>query len=73
MKRPFTTTRSLRARTRYPAADEVKALAEQVVQYKVDYVGIDLAFTGMAVQSDSGDPAAFKACVETVRGSTKVR
>jgi acetyl-CoA decarbonylase/synthase complex subunit gamma len=60
----------VRVRDTQPIA-EVKALAEQVAQYKVDYVGIDLTFTGMAVQSESGDPAAFKACVEAVRSVNK--
>ena len=60
----------VRVRDTQPAA-EVKALAEQVAQYKVDYVGIDLAFTGMAVQSESGDPEIFKACVAAVRSVNK--
>ncbi len=40
--------------------EDVKALAGQVAEYKVDYVGIDLAFDGMAVQSETGDPEAFR-------------
>ena len=36
--------------------------------YKVDYVGLDLAFDGMAVECSSGDAATFRRCVETVRG-----
>ena len=47
--------------------DEVAALAEEVATYKVDYVGLDLAFDGMAVECASGDAATFRQCVETVR------
>ena len=47
--------------------DEVAALAEEVATYKVDYVGLDLAFDGMAVECTSGDAATFRRCVETVR------
>ena len=46
--------------------DQVQALAAQVDAYCVDYVGLDLSFDGMAVQSASGDPALFKQCVEAV-------
>jgi acetyl-CoA decarbonylase/synthase complex subunit gamma len=47
--------------------DEVREIAAQVEDYSVDYVGIDLALDGVAVESDSGDPATFKACVAAVR------
>ena len=47
--------------------DEVRGLAQAVADYKVDYVGLDLAFDGMAVQAESGDADAFKACVAAVR------
>ncbi|MCB9159634.1 MAG: acetyl-CoA decarbonylase/synthase complex subunit gamma [Caldilineaceae bacterium] len=47
--------------------DEVRALAQAVADYKVDYVGLDLAFDGMAVQAASGAADAFKACVAAVR------
>jgi acetyl-CoA decarbonylase/synthase complex subunit gamma len=46
--------------------EQVQALAAQVAAYRVDYVGLDLAFNGLAVQSDSRDPAQFKRCVEAV-------
>jgi acetyl-CoA decarbonylase/synthase complex subunit gamma len=49
--------------------DDVTALAAQVEQYKVDYVGLDLALDGMAVASASGDPATFRRTVEAVRGA----
>ena len=51
--------------------DEVRAVAGAVAEYKVDYVGLDLAFDGLCVQSDSGDPAAFKACVAAARAVNK--
>ena len=51
--------------------DEVKAMAKAVGDYSVDYVGMDLAFDGMAVQCDSGDAATFKACVAAVREVNK--
>ncbi|MEZ4556579.1 MAG: hypothetical protein R2854_09055 [Caldilineaceae bacterium] len=38
-----------------------------MADYKVDYVGLDLAFDGMAVQAESGAADAFKACVAAVR------
>ncbi len=47
--------------------DEVKSLAAAVAAYSVDYVGMDLAFNGLAVQSDSGDPDTFARCVAAVR------
>ncbi|MEZ4716855.1 MAG: (Fe-S)-binding protein [Caldilineaceae bacterium] len=47
--------------------DEVRAVAQAVADYKVDYVGLDLAFDGMAVQAESGAADAFKACVAAVR------
>ncbi len=46
--------------------DQVQALAAQVDVYRVDYVGLDLRFDGMAVQSDTRDPAQFKQCVAAV-------
>jgi len=49
--------------------DDIAALAAQVEQYKVDYVGLDLAFDGIAVASESGDPAAFRRAVEAVRSA----
>ena len=47
--------------------DEVREIAAQVADYHVEYVGIDLFLDGMAVESVSGDPETFKACVATVR------
>ncbi|MBW7884722.1 MAG: acetyl-CoA decarbonylase/synthase complex subunit gamma, partial [Caldilineaceae bacterium] len=51
--------------------DEIVELAAQVAAYKVDYVGIDLSFDGMTIQSDSGDPATFQQCVAAVREVNK--
>ncbi len=47
--------------------EEVSALAAEVAAYKVDYVGLDLAFDGMAVACASGDAESFRRCVEAVR------
>lgn len=60
----------VRVRDAQPLA-EVQELAAQVGQYKVDYVGIDLAFDGMAVECASGDPATFRQCVEAVQAVNK--
>jgi acetyl-CoA decarbonylase/synthase, CODH/ACS complex subunit gamma len=57
----------VRVRDTQPLED-VAALAAQVEQYKVDYVGLDLAFDGMAVAEESADAAAFRRTVEAVRG-----
>jgi acetyl-CoA decarbonylase/synthase complex subunit gamma len=46
---------------------DVKARAAAVAGYKVDYVGLDLTFDGMAVQSESGDAETFAKCVAAVR------
>ncbi|MEZ4582926.1 MAG: hypothetical protein R3A10_15035 [Caldilineaceae bacterium] len=51
--------------------DEVRALAQAVADYKVDYVGLDLAFDGMAVQAESGAAGAFKACGGRPRGQSR--
>ena len=51
--------------------DAVEALAAEVAAYKVDYVGLDLAFDGMAVQNVSGDADAFRQCVAAVREANK--
>jgi acetyl-CoA decarbonylase/synthase complex subunit gamma len=47
--------------------EEVTALAAEVAAYMVDYVGLDLAFDGMAVECASGDAESFRQCVEAVR------
>ena len=55
-------------------SDGPQALAEKVAPaeaFKVDYVGISLGLDGFAVEAASGDPAAFRAAVEAVRGASK--
>lgn len=47
--------------------DEVREIAAQVENYRVEYVGIDLFLDGMAIESASGNPDTFKACVAAVR------
>lgn len=47
--------------------EAVRQLAGKVADYKVDYVGIDLALDGFAVEDVSGDPDAFKACVAAIQ------
>ncbi len=48
------------------SADEIKAKVTPVDQYVVDYVGIDLAMGGLAVQAAGGDFAAAVAAVRSV-------
>jgi len=43
---------------------EAKALIDQVAQYKVDYVGIELTMDGLAVQAASGDATRFAEMVK---------
>jgi len=49
--------------------DEVQALAKQVNDYVVDYVGMSLTYDGLAVEAASGDAASFAACVKAVRSA----
>jgi acetyl-CoA decarbonylase/synthase complex subunit gamma len=49
-------------------ADAVKATVAPADAFETNYVGIDLTLDGFAVESVSGDPAAFAAAVEAVRG-----
>jgi acetyl-CoA decarbonylase/synthase complex subunit gamma len=46
--------------------DEIKTKVEQVDQYMVDYVGIDLDMNGFVVQANGGDYAAAVAAVREV-------
>jgi acetyl-CoA decarbonylase/synthase complex subunit gamma len=50
--------------------NEARELAAQVASYSVEYVGLDLTLDGMAVESETGDPARFKACVAAVHEAT---
>ncbi len=56
----------VRVRDTQPESDLIQT-ATQVEEYSVDYVGIDLSFSGMAVQSDGGDAETFRQCVASVR------
>lgn len=47
--------------------EEIKEEVELVDAYTVNYVGMDLTLDGFAVESKSGDPAAFAAAVKAVR------
>jgi acetyl-CoA decarbonylase/synthase complex subunit gamma len=49
------------------AAADIKAKAEAVDQYCVDYVGMDLTLDGFAVQSVTGDPQAFAQAIGAIR------
>jgi acetyl-CoA decarbonylase/synthase complex subunit gamma len=53
--------------------DDPESMAAKVKaasSYSVDYVGMELAIDGFAVEAASGEGAAFGAAVEAVRGST---
>jgi acetyl-CoA decarbonylase/synthase complex subunit gamma len=52
------------------SADDIKAKVGAADAYNVNYVGIDLTLDGFAVESVSGDSAAFKAVVEAVRAAS---
>jgi acetyl-CoA decarbonylase/synthase complex subunit gamma len=45
--------------------DELKAQAKEIAEYEVDYVGMELAVDGFAIQA-TGDGAQFAAAVEAV-------
>jgi len=51
------------------SSEDIKSKVKPVDAYVVDYVGMDLAMGGIAVQSRGGD---FSAAVEAVRGVTKL-
>jgi acetyl-CoA decarbonylase/synthase complex subunit gamma len=50
--------------------DAIRELVSTADEYKVNYVGMDLAVDGFAIKS-TGDAATFSAGVEAVRGATK--
>ncbi len=52
--------------------EQIAALAKQVDEYKVDYVGINLHFDGLAVENASGDAGKFAQAVEAVRGVSQL-
>jgi acetyl-CoA decarbonylase/synthase complex subunit gamma len=51
-------------------AESIAARVKEASSYSVDYVGMDLAIDGFAVEAASGDVAAFETAVEAVRGAT---
>jgi acetyl-CoA decarbonylase/synthase complex subunit gamma len=51
-------------------AESIAAKVKEASSYSVDYVGMDLAIDGFAVEAASGDVAAFETAVEAVRGAT---
>jgi acetyl-CoA decarbonylase/synthase, CODH/ACS complex subunit gamma len=48
------------------SADQIKAKLAPAEAYKVDYVGLELALDGFAVESVTGDGGAFATAVKTV-------
>jgi acetyl-CoA decarbonylase/synthase complex subunit gamma len=61
----------LRVRDTQPS-EEVAQAVENVVGYEVDYVGIELRLTGVAVECASGDADTFASCLQTVTSAHKV-
>ena len=51
-------------------SESIAAKVKAASSYSVDYVGMELAIDGFAVEATSGDGTAFAAAVEAVRGST---
>lgn len=47
--------------------DQIESLALQIEKYVVNYVGIDLAVDGFAVQDESGEPTRFAEALRTIR------
>jgi acetyl-CoA decarbonylase/synthase complex subunit gamma len=50
---------------------EIKQIAQQISDYHVNYVGIDLSLDGLAVESVSGDAVKFSAAISAVRSVSK--
>ncbi len=53
------------------SADDIRAKIGVANAYSVAYVGMDLTLDGFAVESTTGDPAAFEKAVVAVRGASK--
>jgi acetyl-CoA decarbonylase/synthase complex subunit gamma len=53
------------------SADEIKATVAAADTYAVNYVGIQLAPDGFAVEATAGSPAAFEAAIAATRAATK--
>lgn len=50
---------------------DVKALAQRIQDYKVNYVGIELEVDGIAIEDDANDPEKMKAITGAVRSVSK--
>jgi acetyl-CoA decarbonylase/synthase complex subunit gamma len=50
--------------------DDLKVKASEAEAYHVDYVGIDLALDGFAIEETADDPAAFASAIEAVRSAS---
>lgn len=53
-------------------AETIQATASAVTGYEVVYVGMSLTLDGIAVESRSGDPEAFVAAINAVRGVSEL-
>lgn len=53
------------------AESDVKALAQRIQDYKVNYVGIELEVDGIAIEDDANDHAKMKAITGAVRSVSK--
>jgi len=53
------------------SADDIQAKVAAADAYSVNYVGMDITLDGFAVESVSGDPAAFEKAVAAVRGASE--
>jgi acetyl-CoA decarbonylase/synthase complex subunit gamma len=60
----------LRVRDTQPAS-ELTASLQKAEEFKVDYVGIELALDGYAVEAASGDPAQYRTAVGAVRAASR--
>jgi len=52
-------------------AEEIKTKVAAADAYTINYVGMDLTLDGFAVQSVSGDVAAFVAAIEAIRSASQ--
>lgn len=50
---------------------DVKALAQRIQDYRVNYVGIELEVDGIAIEDDANDPEKMKAITGAVRSVSK--
>ncbi|MBT6152315.1 MAG: acetyl-CoA decarbonylase/synthase complex subunit gamma, partial [Chloroflexi bacterium] len=52
-------------------SEQIQKKLKPAEEYLVNYVGIDLAVDGYAIESTSNDPTKFKSAVESVRSVSK--